>query len=445
MRENRTAEHMITGSQTVENKKQIQALAYQVLSLSRDNILVNLRFFDAALSGLSMTEAPGSGCMGTDGAALYYDPVFVLKQYRQEPERIPRCMLHMLLHCVFYHNFQYEKVEKDLWDLAADIAVESVILQMEQPSVSLPGDEACQRTLQVLQEDAGALTAEKLYRYFKRNPLTRTERERLDRMFVRDVHSRWVPREELAVTAQQWQKISERIKADLRSFTKAKKGAEALEKNLEEATRDRYDYGEILRRFTVMGEDMAVNEEEFDYIYYTYGLAHYGNLPLIEPLEYREAKKVKEFVIVIDTSASCRGSIVKAFLNKTYSILKGTENFFHKINVHIIQCDNEVQSDTKVTNDEDFERFIQYGKLQGFGGTDFRPAFSYVDKLKETGEFENLKGLIYFTDGYGVYPERMPEFDVIFAFLNEDQHRMPVPPWAMQVILEDELEDEIQE
>jgi predicted metal-dependent peptidase len=188
----------------------------------------------------------------------------------------------------------------------------------------------------------------------------------------------------------------------------------------------------------VTGEDMAVNDDEFDYIYYTYGLNVYGNVPLVEPLEYKELHKVKEFVIAIDTSASCRGSVVRAFLNKTYSILKGTENFFHKINVHIIQCDQEVQSDTKITCDDDFETFMKYGKLKGFGATDFRPVFTYVEQLREQGEFENLKGLIYFTDGYGIYPEKNPGYDVIFAFLEEDEHRMPVPPWALKVVIEDE-------
>ena len=161
-------------------------------------------------------------------------------------------------------------------------------------------------------------------------------------------------------------------------------------------------------------------------------------MPLVEPLEYREAKKVKEFVIALETSASCRGAVVREFLNKTYSILKGRENFFSKINVHIIQCDNAVQQDTKITCDEDFEVFLKNGRLQGFGGTDFRPVFEYVDKLQAQGEFENLKGLIYFTDGYGIYPERMPEYDVMFAFLEEDEHRAPVPPWSMKVILQAE-------
>ena len=103
--------------------------------------------------------------------------------------------------------------------------------------------------------------------------------------------------------------------------------------------------------------------------------------------------------------------------------------------MHILQCDNEVRSDTKICSQEDFDRFIKEGKLTGFGSTDFRPAFSYVDKLLLDGEFENLKGLIYFTDGYGIYPERMPDYDVIFAFLEEDEHCAPVPPWSLQVIV----------
>ena len=193
--------------------------------------------------------------------------------------------------------------------------------------------------------------------------------------------------------------------------------------------------------FTVSGEDITVNDEEFDTIYYTYGLLRYGNLPLIEPLEYKEVNKVREFVIALDTSASCRGPIVKAFLQKTYGILKASENFFHKVNVHIIQCDHQIQSDTKITNEEEFETFLQYGKLNGFGATDFRPVFDYVEELRRQGEFENLKGLIYFTDGYGIYPDRMPDYDVIFAFLDEDENRAPVPVWSMKVILEsDELD-----
>lgn len=422
-----------------EEQLKIRELAEQVLTLARDNILVSLRFLDVALLQLEWQEKGPIGCLATNGSSVQYDARYILKLYRQDPRLVTRSMLHLLLHCIFYHSFAYDKVERELWDLAADMAVESVIIEMGLPMAAVDTDGEAAGKLRIWREDVGALTAERIYKYMRLNPITPRERQELIRLFYRDSHELWRPAEEIQMTPQQWKKISERVKADLKAFTRNRTNTAGLEKNLAEATRDRYDYGAILRRFTVMGEDMSVNDEEFDYIYYTYGLEHYGNMPLIEPLEYKDAKKVKEFVIALDTSASCRGPVVKSFLNKTYSLLKGSENFFTKINVHIIQCDNEVQSDTKITCDEDFREFLAHGRLQGFGATDFRPVFDYVDSLLEQGEFENLKGLIYFTDGYGIYPERMPGYDVIFAFLEEDEMRQPVPPWSMKVVIEDDV------
>lgn len=427
------------------DEKKISALAAQVMALARDQLLVQLRFFDRALSQLRTEERKGLGCLATDGASCFYDPVYVLKLYREEPAALPRLYLHVLLHCIFSHSFQYDRMDADKWDLAADIAVENVALELQVPGAALGQDKRAAAKLRTLEEDIGPLTAERVYRYLRRTPLTEGEETELRRLFARDGHALWKPAERLEITREQWQKISERVKADLKSFTRAKSGAESLEKNLEETTRDRYDYGDILRKFTVMGENMTVNDNEFDYIYYTYGLERYGNLPLIEPLEYREEARVREFVIALDTSASCRGPLVRAFLRKTYSILKSGENFFSRVNIHIIQCDNQVQSDTRITCDDDFEAFIRHGKLSGFGATDFRPVFAYVDRLKEQGEFENLKGLIYFTDGYGIYPERMPDYSVIFAFLEEDENRSPVPPWSIKAVLESEELEEAHE
>ena len=79
-------------------------------------------------------------------------------------------------------------------------------------------------------------------------------------------------------------------------------------------------------------------------------------------------------------------------------------------------------------------------KLKGFGGTDFRPAFSYVDELVKKGEFTRLKGVIYFTDGWGIFPERKPNYDAAFVFIREDNFNPNVPPWAIKIVLnKDEL------
>ena len=189
-----------------------------------------------------------------------------------------------------------------------------------------------------------------------------------------------------------------------------------------------------------MGEEMRINPDEFDYIYYTYGLNIYKDMPLIEPLEYRENKRIREFVIAIDTSGSCQGEMVHRFLRKAYSVLKNEGSYFEQFNIHIIQCDCKIQDDTKITSDEEFESYMDDVTLKGFGGTDFRPVFEHVDMLIRTHEFYNLKGLIYFTDGEGTFPETMPDYRCAFVFVEEGFRVPEVPVWAIRLVLhEDEV------
>ena len=234
-----------------------------------------------------------------------------------------------------------------------------------------------------------------------------------------------------------WKQISERAQVDIETASRKwgdLKGG--LHQNLNQVNREKYNYASFLKRFSVLGEAMQVNDEEFDLIFYTYGLKLYENMPLIEPLEYKEVKRIKEFVIAIDTSGSVQGKIVQTFVQKTYNILKQTESFFTKINLHIIQCDTEIQEDVRITNAEEFEKYIRSMTLHGFGGTDFRPVFTYVDQLIENKEFDNLKGLIYFTDGDGTYPTKKPNYDTAFVFLDEDYIETPnVPSWAIKLVL----------
>mgnify|MGYP001031038514 FL=1 len=422
----------------MEKADKISELAYKVIRLAHDGLLVNMRFLDVALSKLKLEERREMGGFAFDGAKLYYDPQILLAAYKKEPAYVVRLYLHVLLHAVFFHSFQTDKLEREYWDLATDIAVEHTVLDMGLHIASLESDMLLQNRLAVLKKQAGKLTAEKLYRHFRiEQPSSKAYREWRELCHY-DEHIYWERKEELTLSQTEWRKISERVKADLKSFSKDKNNAESMEENLKEATREKYDYTDFLRRFMVMGETIQTSDDEFDYIYYTYGLSRYGNMPLVEPLEYKDANKIKDFVIAIDTSASCRGELVQAFLKKTYQIMRQGENFFSKINVHIIQCDNEVQSDTKITCPEDFDRFLSFGKLRGFGSTDFRPVFDYVETLKQEGEFDNLKGLLYFTDGYGIYPGQMPDYDTAFIFLNEDYDAPDVPPWAIRIVLDND-------
>ena len=181
---------------------------------------------------------------------------------------------------------------------------------------------------------------------------------------------------------------------------------------------------------------MKINDDEFDYIFYTYGLQLYEKMPLIEPLEYKEIKAIREFVIAIDTSGSTSGELVQKFVQKTYNILKSTESFFTKINLHIIQCDADIQEHVVIHSQEDFDAYLENMKIYGLGGTDFRPVFNFVEQLQKEKAFRNLKGLIYFTDGYGAFPARKPDYDTAFVFVDDEYGSPDVPPWAIKLILQ---------
>ncbi len=230
---------------------------------------------------------------------------------------------------------------------------------------------------------------------------------------------------------------------ELEIFAKVRgEGAGSLIQNIRAVTRERCDYTDFLRKFAAMGEEMKVSDDEFDYIYYTYGLKRYKNMPLIEPLEYREDHKIRDFVIAIDTSGSVAGEEVQTFLKKTYGILNQQGSFFKEINVHIIQCDAEIQDDHVIRCTEDFDRYLEEMEIRGLGGTDFRPVFSYVDELIRDGAFSDLKGLIYFTDGLGTYPETKPDYKTAFVFVDDGYNMPSVPVWAIRVLLQ---QDELRE
>ena len=210
----------------------------------------------------------------------------------------------------------------------------------------------------------------------------------------------------------------------------------ALTQNLQAVNRETYDYTAFLKKFAVRGEVMRLDLDEFDYVYYTYGLKPYRNTPLIEPLEYRKVKCIREFVIAIDTSGSVAGELVQKFVQKTYNVLKSTESFFSKINLHILQCDADIQEDVKITSQEEFDAYLKTMTIKGLGGTDFRPVFARVDKLRRGKEFQNLKGLIYFTDGYGDFPEKKPDYAAAFVFVEDEYNNPDVPPWAIKLVLQ---------
>ena len=441
-----------------ENKR-IENLAEDVLDISRNRLLVNLRYMDTALT--FHKREPFEGTIATDGKRLLYDPVFILKMYSGSKAGLIRAYLHVVMHCIFMHPFKHfqsdgsvDGLSRRFWDLACDIAVESTVNELDIPSTRVEKTPAQIDMSKKIRRETGFLTAEKIYSALRKDSLSMVKTEadlmRLEELFRADDHVLWydhLPAENIIDDAAPlilsddassgWKKMAEKIEMELETFAKVKgRYASSLVQNLRAVNREHYDYEDFLRKFSAVNETVRVSDEEFDYIYYNYGLQNYRNMPLIEPLEYREDSRIRDFVIAVDTSGSVAGEAVREFIQKTYNILKTREAFDSRINVHIIQCDAKVQSDTVITCKEDIDRYLTDMKILGLGGTDFRPVFDYVDKLLKEGGFSDLKGLIYFTDGLGTYPVSKPAYKTAFVFVESGYNVPEVPVWAMKVVLQ---------
>ena len=430
-----------------QREEMAKELAENIMTLARNTLMVHLRFMDRAISHLTLT-CDGEIPFATDGRALYYEPWTVLQRYQAEPNAVIRDMMHALLHCVFRHWFVGQDIDRARWDAACDAAVECAISDLHSPVLQSQREVNQLMTLEMLRREVGTMTAERIYRWLGEQDYDEDDLYRLRRELKADEHGLWYGGLEPEAERQQdvddleqmWQDVSRRMQTELE--TMRQEAAGILVQNLRSLNRAKHDYTAFLRRFGVRGEVVRLSDEEFDNNYYTYGLSLYGNVPLIEPLEYREQKRIRDFVIAIDTSGSVKGDVVQSFIQHTHDILSKQENFFTKVNMHIIQCDDQIREDVHITGREEFQAYIKTMQIKGLGQTDFRPVFARVEELIRRRELTDLRGLLYFTDGLGTFPEKKPPYDTAFIIHTDDYHEVQVPPWAMHMVLtEDEILD----
>ena len=421
-----------------DNYTQKINIGARILDSARGNLYLAMRFMDIALCAFAYKPDEGRQMAGTDGNVIYYCPDYVMDRYEAGRGYADRLYLHMTLHCIYRHIFRISNRKVRLWNLACDIAVEHVIdglpygcVRMRIPAVR----DLCYRKIS---EYTSILNADLIYKYLENNPMDEDILRAWENEFLVDDHTYWYREDKNSRSnmknEQKWDDISRKMQTSMETI---EKGIGHDDKNLYDSiqieNRKRYDYRDFLRKFAVYREEMHIDPDEFDYNFYTYGLSHYGNMPLIEPVEQREVRRIQDFVIVIDTSFSCSEEQVKDFLNETCTILFESESFFKKVNIRIIQCDMKVRKDDLITDDKQMKDYINHLTITGRGGTDFRPAFEYVNDLIERGAFTSLKGLIYFTDGRGEYPKKKPPYETAFIFLKEDYVDSGVPAWAIKL------------
>ncbi len=431
-------------------KEAWERIAAQILTVARQELYLSMRYLYLALERMPGKADHRINWFGTDGTFCYYQPMLLARAYEQDAVLVNRTCLHSVLHGMFGHMYRRGEREQELWNLACDIVVEELIDGLSVSSVQKLIPEERKRCYLWLAKETRVASAERVYKVLKDQASLPSEWETLFRV---DDHCFWesgenqspAEKEQQERECELWRETREKVQTEMETYAKAA-GMEKtrLYQELAAANREKTDYRKFLQKFVRLQETARLDLDSFDYGYYEYGRRLYGNMPLIEELEYQEQKRVRELAVVIDTSGSCSRELVSWFLEETVAVLeeaagekagesggRGSAGGTGGLCCHILQCDNQIQEEKTIYNVQELRLYLETMQIVGRGGTDFRPAFRYAEEKKQSGEWRELSGLLYFTDGYGMYPTYPPDFEAAFLF-PEESWPEGKPPWKSE-------------
>lgn len=433
-----------------------------------------LSFALYALEGVGIHDTEFRGLKyATEGKHYYYDEDEIIKDFMSGRRDIARIYMHSILHCLYLHPyFAGQYIDNELWDLACDLFVWDILDHLEPCDSSI-----IRNDISGIKQTDLIVSAQNLYSRLRLmrldGKITNVEIKRYQEAVKVDDHDLWYRPSQnrkgapdsgdtagnLSCTEEQlssnymagnftsvikkWQTAADRAIVGLETAISENGKHQGIDPgNLIETLKgieaEDISYDEFLRKFAAMEERMVVDIDSFDYNYYIYGLDIYGDMPLVEPVEFKEMHTIREFVIAIDTSGSIDSETLKKFLTKTYNILRESIFADDSLDVRVMQCDADVQNVEIIHTKSDMENYINNLKVYGRGGTDFRPVFERIEEYRNSGELKNIRGLIYFTDGYGTYPTNPTNYKTAFVY-SETFRDSDIPSWISKYHLREDF------
>jgi len=152
------------------------------------------------------------------------------------------------------------------------------------------------------------------------------------------------------------------------------------------------DWKDVLRKFIVQ-----VIPHDFSYTRpskKSYSAGFY--MPIVK-------RESIELVIGVDSSGSISEEEYAEFLSEIYAMCRQ----FESLKATVIVCDAAVQEVIEI--DENFDPYCVKGR--GYGGTDSRPVYDWIE---ENMAMQNVKLLVYFTDGYINIPDKEYSFPTLW-------------------------------
>lgn len=312
----------------------------------------------------------------TDGRDVYINPSFWGGLTRDERLGV---MAHEVLHAALLHVPRRGERDPLLWNLAADVVVNGVILG--QPGFTLPKGHVRNRELE-------HLSVEEVYHKLQTEPDLRAQLRLAFADLLEEATRDGKSIDQAAAELEQhWRQALQqaRVLSDMVGQGKMPAG---LDREMAHLNPSRLDWRSYLWRFLVQ---TPTNFESFDRRFVGQGLY----------LDALAGEKLRAFVAV-DTSGSIDRKCMGEFLSEVLAILGA----YPHLEAALYYVDAACYGPYELTVD------TRLPKPKGGGGTDFRPFFEIVER--ELDAF--APGVcIYLTDGYGTFPDHAPQIPTLWV------------------------------
>jgi len=360
---------------------------------SRARLLLQQPFYGVLLSMVDFMPETAIPTMATDGSKVFYNPNFVMDELTDD--EVFGVILHEISHCIYLHCTQKRRLNRaqHRWNCACDYAIN---LEIKGMGYALPSKV-------LLEQKYREMNAEQI---FDDLPEDCSGLQTLDMHIENSDEAAWDDMEDKIITA--W---------EMTKNHKGKGDAPAgMKRWIDKLRKSRVKWDRIFHRY--IGQALAKDD-------YSFTRCNKRFLGQDMYLPDMRSHIIGNVVIAVDTSGSIGRNCLEQFAAEIAKIS-------HLVNeITAMSCDAQVHEVVKVRR---FENFLDKLQMKGGGGTDFRPVFEKVKELKLQPEL-----LIYLTDAYGSFPEKQPQYPVLWCVTAEDG--MSWIPWGQKVLMPNDKGD----
>ena len=344
-------------------------------------------FFGALMLFAEVRDTKKIPTAATDGLVLYFNEDFLFSLSSSEQNAL---MLHEVLHMALLHVSRRESRDPHIWNIAADIVVNDLIQRntnFKLPKDAIIDNKYQDKSVEYIYEKL--LKDESFKRYKLAMPDIATQIEGECSNAVVDVEIANVDEIE-----GYWKDKLEVLKNNYSEDGSDTQGLlpGGISQEINSILEPEVDWRHALWKF--VGKTPA-DFDDIDRRFIYKGLYLEGLLT-----------ESIELSVCIDTSGSISGALLDQFIGELQGILRSYPH---------VKCDL-YWADTEVYGPYELSKIEDLPSAKGFGGTYFVPFFNKVkkDSIQDFMNMNNNGVSIYFTDGYGDFPEYTPDNPVMW-------------------------------